>query len=953
MANISKILRDLRFKLRPLGQKIGPKAWIALKMGTLATLVLGVLGLFVFTLFAAWVSRDLPDPNALITRDVPQSTKIYDRTGEHLLYEIHGDERRTLVKIEDIPESMQKAVIAIEDRMFYEHHGIYWRGLIRAGVMSVVELKRIGGTSTLTQQLVRNAILTTERSITRKVKEVILSLQIEQKYSKAEILQLYLNEIPFGSNIYGIESAAQTYFGKPTKELALDESALLAAMIQRPDYFSPYGTGISGDHRAQLVQRQHLVLEKMVEEGFAKREDVDAAKEIKTLEKIKPRRIANIDAPHFVMYVRDLLESTYGDRTVAQGGLKVITTLDWSMQQAAEDEVKKGVEARGEQYQFTNAALVALDPKTGQVLSMVGSKDFFDEEHDGQFNVILSKNRQPGSSFKPIAYAAGFMRGYLPETQLWDVNTVFKTDIGKYEPRNYNLKENGPVSIRQALAGSLNIPAVEMLYLVGVGRVLDFAEQLGYTTLNDRSRFGLSLVLGGGEVQPLEHAAAYAAFATEGEWRPTSAVLRVEDAQGKILEEWKEPEARRVMDQQIARLVNDVLSDNNARAYIFGGRNSLTLADRPVAAKTGTTNNNRDAWTAGYTPDLVSIVWVGNNDASEMKRGADGSIVAAPIWQGFMKRATQGKPISRFTKPSPPETTKPILLGKVFERMIKVNKITGQLATDQTPQELIEERLGREAHSILYYIDKDDPTGPPPSNPADDPQFSNWEAAVQDWVTRTSWNATSTIPTETDTTFTESTRPQITILSPSNNGSVVSRQIQVSLSVNATRTIARSEAFVDGVAVGSSNTSPSDFRIRIPNAIGKGFRNLVIRSYDSAGQWGEASINFNLDADADPNEPTITIIAPSSGETWARSTFPKIIRVRLENPSQYDRVDVSFVGTDSVDRLVGTQNLPNNNEITVSVPAGPPAGRYDLVVKAKKANQDIFDRVTTAITVTE
>jgi membrane peptidoglycan carboxypeptidase len=489
MANISKIFRDLSYKLRPLSRKLGPKAWIALKIAVLGGLAISVIGLFVFTLFAAWVSRDLPDPNSLITRSVQQSTKIFDRTGEHLLYEIHGDERRTLVKIDEIPNSMQKAAIAIEDRLFYEHNGVYWRGFLRAGVMSVLRGQRLQGTSTLTQQLVRNAILTTERSYTRKLREIILSLQIEQKYSKEEILQLYLNEIPFGSNLYGVESASQTYFGKPAKELTLDESALLAAIIQRPDYFSPYGTGLSGDHREQLVQRQHLVLTKMADEGFFSREEVDAAKEVKTLEKIKPRRIGNIDAPHFVMYVRDLLETTYGDRAVAQGGLKVITTLDWSMQQAAEEEIKKGVETLGKQYQFTNAALVALEPKTGQVLTMVGSKDFFDEENDGQFNVTLSE-RQPGSSFKPIVYAAAFMRGYLPETQVWDVNTVFKTEIGKYEPKNYSLKENGPVSLRQALAGSLNIPAVKVLYLVGVGRVLDFAESLGYSTLEDRSRFG-------------------------------------------------------------------------------------------------------------------------------------------------------------------------------------------------------------------------------------------------------------------------------------------------------------------------------------------------------------------------------------------------------------------------------------------------------------------------------
>ena len=923
-----------------------------LKIAILCGLALGIIGLFIFTVFAAWVSRDLPDPNSLISRDIPQSTKIYDRTGENLLYEIHGDERRTLIKIEDIPQSIQKAAISIEDRLFYEHKGVYWRGFVRAGVMSVVRGQRLQGTSTLTQQLVRNAILTTERSYTRKLKEIILSLQIEQKYSKEQILQLYLNEIPFGSNIYGIESAAQTYFGKPAKDLTLDESALLAAMIQRPDYFSPYGTGLSGDNRPQLIQRQKLVLDKMVQEKFISQEEANQAKDVATLEKLKPRRIGDIQAPHFVMYVRELLEEKFGNRTVTQNGLKVITTLDYDQQQIAEDEIKKGVEALGERYDFTNAALISIDPKTGQILSMVGSKNFFDEKNDGQFNVTLSK-RQPGSSFKPIVYAAAFARGYLPETQVFDVNTVFKTDIGKYEPRNYNLKENGPVSLRQALAGSLNIPAVKLLYLVGVGRVLDFAETLGYTTLGDRSRFGLSLVLGGAEVKPLEHAAAFAAFATDGEWRPASAILRVEDAQGKILEEWKAPDSKRVMDEQAARLTNDVMSDNEARSYIFGGRNFLTLPDRPVAAKTGTTNNNRDAWTAGYTPNLVSVVWVGNNDNTEMKRGADGSIVAAPIWQAFMKRALKDKPVENFTKPNPPTTTKAALLGKIFERPIKINKLTGKLASDQTPPEFIEEKIGREAHTILYYIDKDDPTGPEPTNPANDPQFSNWESAVQEWVTRTQWNATSTIPTETDDAFTNETRPQISIFSPQANDSVTSRQIQINTSISSPRLIARAEAFVDGIPVGSTANEPWIIPIRIPNRIEKGFRNLTIRAYDNLGQWGESSITINLDAEPDPNEPTLSIISPATGSIWSRASFPKKITLRVEQPSLYDKINVSFLGIDGIDRLINTITSPLTNEITMTVPVGPPAGVYSLLIKAQNINTSSVDQLSNTITVVE
>ncbi|MCC7522359.1 PBP1A family penicillin-binding protein [Candidatus Uhrbacteria bacterium] len=918
-------------------QRFAKKSAPFLKIGSLVLIAVLVVGLFGFTLFAAWVSRDLPDPNSLISREVPQSTKIYDRTGTVLLYEIHGDERRTLVKIEDIPDYAKWATIAIEDKGFYEHHGVYWQGLIRAVLMSVIKGQRIQGTSTLTQQFVKLSVLTNERSLTRKLKELIVSVQLEQRYTKDQILQLYFNEIPYGSTLYGIESASQAYFGKTSKDLTLDEAALLAAIPQRPDFFNPYGAGSSGDNRERLIVRQHYILDLMAEQGYIKPEEASAAKAIKTLEKLKPRRIADIKAPHFVMYVRSLLTEKYGQRVVEQGGLKVITTLSWDMQQIGEEEVVKGVEARGEQYDFTNAALVAIDPKTGQIQTMVGSKDFFDNENDGQVNVTL-RPRQPGSSFKPIVYAAAFARGYLPQTQVWDVNTVFRTDNGRYEPKNYDLKERGPVSLRMALQGSLNIPAVEILYLVGVGRVLDFAEDLGYTTLGERSRFGLSLVLGGGEVKPLEHAAAYASFAADGIYRQPSAILKVEDPDGNILEEWKPPEDKRVMDEQVARLTNDVLSDNNARAYVFGGRNSLTL-DRPAAAKTGTTNDYHDAWTAGYTPNLATVVWVGNNNNDEMKRGADGSIIAAPIWQSFMKRAVKDMPVERFVPPTPPSTSKPALLGTAFEKTVKVNKLNGKIATDLTPPEFIEERKQFEAHSILYYIDKDDPTGPPPANPADDPQFGNWESAVKSWVERTQWHATSSVVIpEPDDQFTDATRPSITVLNPVNNGTLSSRQFNISVSVSSPRIIRQVEAYINDTLIGSSLASPFTIQATIPNRIPKGYHFLKVKAYDEYGLSGEVSQTINLLADEDPTQANITLLAPQSNELWSRQTFPKTIKARLENPTAYARVDAAFIGTDNIRRLVGSVINPTSEEISIVVPAGPPIGPYTLEITTERSN---------------
>ncbi len=900
---------------------------------TLIFVIAGFIGVSIlsFTVFAAWVSRDLPDPNTLGSRQIPQSTKIYDRTGTHLLQEIHGDEKRTLVKIENIPKHMQQATIAIEDKGFYEHHGIYWKGLVRAVIMSVLKFQRLQGTSTLTQQFIKNALFDNSRSPMRKLKEFILALQLERTYSKDQILQMYLNEIPYGSTIYGVESAARTYFGKSVEELTLDEAALLAGIPQRPDFFSPYGSGRSGDNRARLVVRQHYILDLMAEQGYITKDQAETAKQIDTIKKILPKKVGNIEAPHFVMHVRAILSEKYGLKRVEEGGYKVITTLDYDKQKAGEEEVKKGVEARGKQYQFSNAALISLDPKNGQILSMVGSKDYFAEDIDGQFNVVTLSARQPGSSFKPIVYAAAFIKGFLPQTTLWDTATAFKIDTGTYEPKNYNLKENGPVSMRQALQGSLNIPAVKTLYLVGVSRALDFAETLGYTTLKQRNRFSLALVLGGAEVKPIEHASAFATFANEGILYPTSAILRVEDANGKVLEEWQKPEGARVMEPQIPRLISNVLSDNDARAYIFGTRNSLTLPDRPVAAKTGTTNNYHDAWTVGYTPSIVTVVWVGNNDNKEMKRGADSSAVAAPIWQAYMKRATKDMPIERFTPPDPPTTNKLVLLGQVTSTTINIDKISGKRATDLTPPEFIEARTYREAHDILYYIDKDDPLGSAPTNPANDPEFVGWEAGVQSWVQRTSWNTTSTPPTEYDDVHVAGNRPQVTLQTPINNQILTNRTFAISPLVYSPRPIVRVEARLAGTLIGSSGAAPWTIQARVPNTIETGTYDLHVSAVDDVGNVGQASISVQLIAQRDPSI-NLLIISPSASETWSRQSFPKTVTISLSEPTRYRRLDVKFVGSDGVDRLATSEILPTATEVSLRIPLGPPPGGYQLQV---------------------
>ncbi|OGL74060.1 hypothetical protein A3D73_01970 [Candidatus Uhrbacteria bacterium RIFCSPHIGHO2_02_FULL_60_44] len=925
-----KHLKTLRASYVAQREKLKKSPWksILFSLG-IASVALVLVGFFVLTLALAWLSRDLPNPNTLLTRDVAQSTKIYDRTGETLLYEIHGAEKRTLVKIEDVPDVVKWATIAVEDKDFYKHHGIYWRGLVRAFLVNTLQGRRIGGTSTLTQQFVKNAILTNERTITRKLKEVLLSLQIERKYTKDQILQLYLNEIPYGSTLYGIEAASRGYFGKSSKDLTLDESALLVALPQAPDFYNPYGLGSRGDNRVSLVRRQKLILDLMTEQGYVAKDAAEEAKKVETLKKLIPKRIGDIRAPHFVMWVRSQLVDTYGQKLVETGGLKVVTTLDWRLQQEAEKAVVKGVESRGEQYKFTNAALVAIGPRDGQVLAMVGSKDFFDEEHDGQVNVAV-RPRQPGSSFKPIVYAAGFMKGYLPETTLWDVNTTFKTEIKNYSPFDYDQKERGPVSIRMALQGSLNIPAVKMLYLVGVGRVLDLAEQMGYTTFGDRSRFGLSLVLGGGEVKLLEHTAAYGAFATEGVLQPTVGILNVKDAQGKTLEEWRLGEGKRVLEPQITRLVSNVLSDNAARAFIFGGGNALTLPDRSVAAKTGTTNNFHDAWTMGYTPSLVAGVWVGNMDNAEMKRGADGSVIAAPIWQQFMKAATKDSPKESFTLPAPADTTKSVLLGRAFEKKVKIDKITGKLATEFTPPDLVEERPFYEAHEILYYVDKDDPRGPAPTNPASDPQFAGWEAAVQRWVEKAQWHTTSTPPTEMDDVHTAANTPQVSISSPSPNTTLTSRQFTVSAYATAPRRITSYMATMEGYVVGTNYGGAGDILASLPNALGRGFHELTVEARDDVGNTGRATVTINLIADSAPL--SIGVTDPAPGSKVALSSFPRSVTVAVSDLSNIDRADLYMSLPNGTQQLVGSDIKPAANPITYRWTAVPNPGTYILYV---------------------
>lgn len=694
----------------------------------IAALALAVAMIFVF------IAKDLPSPDKINKRVVIESTKIFDRTGEHLLYEIHGEEKRTLIPFAEMPENVRYATLILEDQDFYSHHGIRPTSIVRAALKDIIKGGAVQGGSTITQQFVKNSILTNERTLTRKVKEVILAVEMELKFSKDEILQMYLNEIPYGSNAYGIEAAAQTFFAKRARELTLDEAAVLASLPKAPSLYSPFGS-----YPERVKARQEYALDQMAKAGYITKEQAEEAKNTDVFAKLSAKK-ENIFAPHFVMYVKEQLEAKYGAQAMEEGGLRVYTTLDWDKQQVAEKVVSEGAQSNAKKYKAENAALVAMDPKTSQILAMVGSRDYFDTTIDGQVNVAI-RDRQPGSSFKPYVYLTAFTKGYTPETLLFDVETQFDTETGKeYKPQNYDGKFHGPLMMKEALGMSLNIPAVKTLYLAGVKDAVTLAKRMGVTTLNQPERYGLSLVLGGGEVKLVDHVNAFGTLATGGIYRPKTAILRVEDNQGKKLEEYKEILGERVVEEKYVAMLDHIISTNSYRAPVFGENSPLKFENRQVAAKTGTTNEWRDGWTMGYTPSIAVGVWAGNNDNSPMAEAADGVFVAAPIWRKFMDAALVNSNTENFPKYEKEEDLdKPVLKGEMdVKKNIKVCEIPGKnkkycLANKYCPNDDVKEKDFANAHTILWYVKKDDPRGPAPEDPKSDPQFENWEKGVEKW----------------------------------------------------------------------------------------------------------------------------------------------------------------------------------------------------------------------------
>lgn len=770
------------------------------------------------------ITLPLPDFNSYFEQlDRIESTKIYDRTGTIVLYDIHDGIKRKVVPLDQISKYVQEGTIAIEDDGFYQHKGIQISSIFRAILVDIGSGSAKQGGSTITQQVIKNTILTNEKTLTRKIKEMVLALRLEKSMPKGQILSIYLNEIPYGGNIYGIEEAARAFFDKPAKDLNLAESAYLSAIPKAPTYYSPYG-----QHRAELDQRKNLVLDKMAQLGYVTKDE--AAKAKQEVVKFTPADYRGITAPHFVFYIKSYLEEKYGTDAIEKSGLRVITSVDVDLQKKAEAVVKKYGEINKKDFGSNNAGLVALDPKTGQILSMVGSVSYFDMDNEGNFNTVTA-NRQPGSTFKPIVYATLFSRGYTPNTVLFDVPTQFNASCNPdgtpkpgtkkeecYSPVNYDGKFLGPLSIRTALAQSRNIPAVKALYLAGVDNSLQMASKMGITSLGDKNQYGLTLVLGGGEVSLLELTSAYATFANDGIHHKITGVLKVTDKDGNVLEENQDTPGEQVLDPNVAREISDILSDTEARSPA-GSQNPLYITDHQVAGKTGTTNDFRDAWTIGYTPNLAVGVWAGNNNNKSMEKKVAG-YVAAPMWQAFVSQAVTTRPNDRFLAPNPIDPSlKPILRG--FQ---------------ESP-----------AHSILFYVDKNNPLGGAPSNPAQDSQFNLWESSIQSWVLKNGYTG-QVVPAGTTIGNTPGQGPDFTFSSPQDRTYPANSPIAIRLVMSVgSYPIKSAEFYVDGQFIGSLVKSPFVLRFT-PSAQNEAHTSEIkVVVYDQANNRTEKTKKVLID----------------------------------------------------------------------------------------------------------
>lgn len=624
-----KVRAEIIF-VRPLGLKIR-----YFTLGFLAALILIAIPLTLYF----WL-KELPSPYLLARREIPQTTKIYDRQSR-LLYEIYSGENRTIIPLSAIPAYLKETTISVEDKDFYRHQGFNLQSILRAAKENLFNHKLQGG-STLTQQLIKSALLTPEVTLRRKVKELVLAFWAERLYSKDQILEMYLNQVPYGGTAWGVEAASQTYFGKNVKDLSLAESALLAGLPAAPTSYSPFGA-----HPELAKARQEEVLRRMAEDGYITPEGAQKAREEKL--SFAPQR-TNIRAPHFVMYVKEELVKKYGQRMVEQGGLSVKTTLDLELQENVEEIVKNDVENL-KNLSVGNGAALITNPVTGEILAMIGSKDYFTKDYDGNVNVTLSL-RQPGSAIKVVNYASALQNGFTPATILDDSPVTYRIPGSPpYSPVNYDDRFHGKLPLRYALGNSYNVPAVKVLSQIGVKKMVEAGRQMGITSWEDEARFGLSLTLGGGDVTMMDMAKVYGVLAAGGQRVDLNPILEIKDSRGIVLAK-KGSSSVQVLPPGVAFLLSHILADNQARSAAFGPSSALFIPGHTVSVKTGTTNEKRDNWTIGYTPSLVVVVWVGNNDNSPMHPTLTSGITgAAPIWRKIIDLLLEGQPDEPWPKP--------------------------------------------------------------------------------------------------------------------------------------------------------------------------------------------------------------------------------------------------------------------------------------------------------------
>ena len=830
----------------------------------------GLLGVTLMVLLVfMWFGRDLPDPSK-VQRKSGFSSEILDRTGRVILYDVYTDQDRKFTPLCQVPDYLKKATISIEDKEFYKHQGFDPMAMLRIAKNLVINRRLIGG-STLTQQLVKMLLLTNERSISRKVREFMLALRIEKTFSKDEILQMYLNEAPYGGNAVGVAAASQIYFGKEPKDLSLTESVLLAGLPQAPSRYSPY----SASNKKAYLPRAKEVARRMREDGIITKEmetQVDAG-----LETIQFRGIGSnsIKAPHFVMYVKQLLEDKYGTSILDTGGLKVTTSLNWDIQQKAETIVKEEVDKVSGSLNIKNGSSVVLDTNNGEILSMVGSKNFFDTSIDGEVNVT-TRLRQPGSSIKPLVYATAFMKNFGPASVLADVVTEFpgKDEQTPYAPKNYDGKEHGLLHLRDALASSINVPAVKLLALLGVEDVLQQGYKMGLTSLEPTketmARVGLSMALGGAEVRLLDLSSAYSAFSNGGFRVEPVAILKVEDGNGRVIFEHKQVKLERVVDEKVSFLINSVLSDNNARLLTFGPNSYLNFGARAVAVKTGTTNDLRDNWTVGWTKDFIVGVWVGNNDNEKMRNVASGVSGAAPIWRRETLDMLAIKPDRPFSPP-----------GGVTQ--VEVDKISGYPAHD-----------GYGSYKE-WFVDGNVPTGPDPihtkvklckndptrlADPVsvsqgnyDEKEFvvikesdpltnkSLWQKAINDWIVKQN-NPIYAVPTET---CGASSSMDIQITTPANSSRSDGDEITIRFSVVADKPIVEAKIFLDG----NLETTITDGVYIKKIKVSTGQHSLRIAARNNEGKEESKTSEFAVNTDYLSPTPTpqVSGVATGSGST--------------------------------------------------------------------------------------